>query len=203
MRPRTSLLLVSLGVAWSLIVVSGSWWTAQSHEAARAIRAELTLPKASSTPTASMPTASASPHVTAEPERTPSESPTPSRAASPTPAAAALDAVLRELGPIRFDGGSVAVTRDARDSLAKLVPVVQPGVSVRLVGHTDNGQNDRARQRLALARAEAVRDLLIEYGLSPDQVTAESRSDFEPVASNDSREGRALNRRVEIIRGEP
>ena len=53
-------------------------------------------------------------------------------------------------------------------------------------------------QRLSLKRAEAVREALIGYGVEPERLFTAGRGESEPIASNLTREGRALNRRVEL-----
>ncbi|MFO1434487.1 MAG: type IVB secretion system protein IcmH/DotU [Candidatus Competibacteraceae bacterium] len=76
----------------------------------------------------------------------------------------------------------------------------------QVIGHTDNVPIKSTRLRfpdnysLSLARAEAVRDMLIEATHTPDRFPkAEGRADKEPIADNATPEGRALNRRVEIV----
>ena len=72
------------------------------------------------------------------------------------------------------------------------------GYKVRLVGHTDNVGSAEANKALSQARAESVKNQLVAYGCQPDMITAEGVGDTKPVASNDTEEGRQLNRRVEI-----
>ena len=72
------------------------------------------------------------------------------------------------------------------------------GYKVRLAGHTDNIGQPEANKALSQARAEAVRNQLIAYGVAPESIKAYGYGDLQPVASNDTEEGRQLNRRVEI-----
>ena len=72
------------------------------------------------------------------------------------------------------------------------------GYKVRLAGHTDNIGSAEENKRLSQERAEAVRAQLIEFGCDPAAIKAFGYGDTKPVASNESEEGRALNRRVEI-----
>ena len=72
------------------------------------------------------------------------------------------------------------------------------GYKVRLAGHTDNIGQPEANKALSQARAEAVRNQLIAYGVAPEAIKAYGYGDLQPVASNDTEEGRQLNRRVEI-----
>jgi OOP family OmpA-OmpF porin len=66
-------------------------------------------------------------------------------------------------------------------------------------GHTDSQGNDQANLALSQARAEAVRQYLVGRGVAQDKVRAVGRGEQQPVATNDSPEGRANNRRVEIV----
>ena len=72
------------------------------------------------------------------------------------------------------------------------------GYQVRLAGHTDNVGSPEANKTLSQARAQAVRNQLIAYGVAPEAVKAYGYGDLKPVAPNDTEEGRQLNRRVEI-----
>ena len=77
---------------------------------------------------------------------------------------------------------------------------------VSVVGHTDNQKMSRALAKkypsnweLAGARAAGVARYLVDNGVDPAQVVASSRGEYDPVASNDTPEGRAQNRRIQII----
>lgn len=72
------------------------------------------------------------------------------------------------------------------------------GYKVQLAGHTDNIGKAEDNQRLSEARAQAVRQQLVAFGCKPENITAVGYGDTRPVADNDTEEGRALNRRVEI-----
>lgn len=79
----------------------------------------------------------------------------------------------------------------------------QPNMLVRVVGHTDSTGSDAINDPLSLRRAESVRNYLQDRGVSPTRVETTGRGSREPVASNDTAEGRAKNRRVEIYLREP
>jgi outer membrane protein OmpA-like peptidoglycan-associated protein len=66
-------------------------------------------------------------------------------------------------------------------------------------GHTDAQGRDQANQALSQKRADRVREYLESHGVPPQQIRSVGRGESNPVASNDSAEGRASNRRVEII----
>ncbi|MBQ9340554.1 MAG: OmpA family protein [Paludibacteraceae bacterium] len=73
------------------------------------------------------------------------------------------------------------------------------GRRIRIVGHTDNVGKDAANQRLSEGRANAIRNELINRGIEPARIEAEGKGEKEPVDTNDTEEGRANNRRVEIV----
>jgi len=75
---------------------------------------------------------------------------------------------------------------------------VQQNAKALVVGHTDNVGDHAANKQLGLKRAEFVRDLLTQSGLTAESITVGSDGDASPIASNDTDEGRNLNRRVEI-----
>ncbi len=73
--------------------------------------------------------------------------------------------------------------------------------TIAVEGHTDDVPVARrfpSNWELAAARASSVVRLLIDLGVEPKRLTAVSRAEFAPIASNDSAEGRAKNRRIEI-----
>lgn len=75
----------------------------------------------------------------------------------------------------------------------------KPGWLIVVAGHTDSIGNDRSNQQLSLKRAEAVRDWMRDTGDVPDSCFAvQGYGESRPIATNDTPEGRALNRRVEI-----
>ena len=74
-----------------------------------------------------------------------------------------------------------------------------PGRTILVRGHTARWGSVESQFSLSLARAKTIADYLIGQGLSPDQFIYEGKGALEPVASNDTEEGRAQNRRVEIF----
>lgn len=71
-------------------------------------------------------------------------------------------------------------------------------LKVEIGGHTDNVGDDSSNQVLSDNRAKAVRDWLIENGIAADRLTHKGYGETEPIASNDTEEGRAQNRRTEL-----
>ncbi len=85
-------------------------------------------------------------------------------------------------------------------NLDEVVKVLKanPGLKVEIQGHTDNIGSAAYNMKLSLRRAQAVADYLISHGISPSRLTVKGYGFTRPVASNDTPEGRALNRRVQI-----
>jgi len=77
-----------------------------------------------------------------------------------------------------------------------------PNADVRIIGHTDSTGSDAINNPLSLDRAESTRNYLTARGVSGARIHVEGRGSREPIASNDSAEGRARNRRVEIFMGQ-
>lgn len=74
-----------------------------------------------------------------------------------------------------------------------------PGKKVLITGHTDNVGNSGANARLGKVRSTNVKDYLVSQGISESKLTAKSKGESSPIAPNDTEEGRAKNRRIEII----
>ncbi len=89
----------------------------------------------------------------------------------------------------------------AREALAKFSGIVlaHPGLKLQIEGFTDSTGPEAFNQTLSEKRANAVRDYLMDQGLSGDSIAAQGFGESNPVASNDTAEGRAQNRRVDII----
>ena len=77
-----------------------------------------------------------------------------------------------------------------------------PAAEVRIVGHTDSTGSDAINNPLSLNRASSTRDYLGGRGVNTSRIQVEGRGSREPVASNDTVDGRARNRRVEIFVGQ-
>lgn len=104
-----------------------------------------------------------------------------------------------------FPSGSAVVNPKGKEALAKLAEVlnVNPEITVDIEGHTDSIPIRGKYQDnwdLSLARAASiVRILTIDYKVGPERVIASGHSQFEPVQTNSTSEGRAQNRRTDII----
>jgi outer membrane protein OmpA-like peptidoglycan-associated protein len=101
---------------------------------------------------------------------------------------------------IFFETASYALLPASTVELDNLTDLMKanPAMRIEVGGHTDNVGNDEANQKLSEHRASAVRDFLLAHGIAPDRVTAKGYGESRPVASNDTEEGRAQNRRTEV-----
>jgi outer membrane protein OmpA-like peptidoglycan-associated protein len=77
-----------------------------------------------------------------------------------------------------------------------------PNAEVRIVGHTDSTGSDAINNPLSMDRATSTRNYLTSQGVSGARIHVEGRGSREPIATNDTNDGRARNRRVEIYVGE-
>jgi len=102
---------------------------------------------------------------------------------------------------ILFDIDSAAIRASLQSDLRALARNLQqyPDTTVDVVGHTDNTGSAGYNQNLSQRRAQAVAGVLLEAGVSPGRVRSFGRGEDQPVASNLTPDGRAQNRRVEVI----
>lgn len=98
-----------------------------------------------------------------------------------------------------FETASDSILPSSLPELKRIAAYVRTyGYSVRLSGHTDSVGSKESNQQLSQARADAVRRQLIAYGCAPEKLTAVGLGDSQPIASNETEEGRQQNRRVLI-----
>ncbi len=104
------------------------------------------------------------------------------------------------LANIFFDFGSANLKKESYSELDQIIQFMQqnPTVKIEISGHTDNIGSLEYNQKLSQARAKAVVDYLISHGISPDRLTYRGAAYNEPIAPNDTPEGRQKNRRVEF-----
>jgi len=105
------------------------------------------------------------------------------------------------LDDVAFAPGKSRLRAEANDSLAKVAEFVaqDPAKLIRIEGHTDSTGSANANQVLSQKRAEAVRDALVALGVEASRMTAVGVGAERPVASNEDADGRARNRRVDVI----
>jgi len=109
--------------------------------------------------------------------------------------------LIANMSDVLFKSGSFELLAGARERLAKVSGIVlaYPGLHLDVEGHTDSVGTDAYNQSLSEHRAQAVRDYLVQQGIASIAIAARGLSKSEPVASNDTPEGRQQNRRVELV----
>ncbi len=105
------------------------------------------------------------------------------------------------LGDVLFTPNHSAPTTAALRKLSPFVTILkeQPQRSIRIDGYTDSSGTESSNLDLSQRRADAVRDFLIDNGISPRRITARGYGKANPIASNTTLAGRRENRRVEVI----
>lgn len=101
---------------------------------------------------------------------------------------------------IAFNSGSATLKTESYESLKAVAKLLEdnPEVKLALSGYTDNTGNADNNLRLSRQRAAAVKTYLVEQGISEGRITAEGYGISNPIADNNTAEGRAINRRVEM-----
>jgi OOP family OmpA-OmpF porin len=123
------------------------------------------------------------------------------RGCEPVAAPVPAGVTLMVLEGVNFAFDSAAISPDSERILDEAVRALNanPGVRVRIEGHTDSTGSEAYNQGLSERRARAVREYLEAKGIDPSRLSTAGYGESRPVASNDTREGRTKNRRVEFI----
>ena len=124
------------------------------------------------------------------------------------PASAPVDAtVCQQLftdllgkGKIHFSAGRASIDPDSAGLLDRLIETALrcPTANIEISGHTDSDGEDDTNQALSEKRAQAVADYLVKAGLPVNRFTAVGYGSAQPIATNDTEEGKAQNRRIEF-----
>jgi OmpA-OmpF porin, OOP family len=103
---------------------------------------------------------------------------------------------------IHFDTGKATILPDSESILGEIVKMLQqnPDVKLSVEGHTDNVGAAASNQALSAKRAQAVVAWLTAHGVSASRLAAKGWGQTKPVADNTSEDGRAKNRRVELVK---
>lgn len=102
---------------------------------------------------------------------------------------------------INFDFDRAEVRENVRMRLGRVIQLLKemPGVDVQIVGYTDDIGSAEYNLALSLRRAESVRDYIVTRGIHDARLSVAGRGKTEPLVSNTTPEGRAVNRRVEFV----
>ncbi|MDA0939476.1 MAG: OmpA family protein [Bacteroidetes bacterium] len=105
------------------------------------------------------------------------------------------------LDAIQFESGLAALSSDYQAGCERLAQWMldNPGVNIRVEGHTDNVGSVPFNMALSEDRATSVLNFLIERGVVPSRISVEGKGPLEPLADNETEEGRAKNRRVQVV----
>ncbi len=100
-----------------------------------------------------------------------------------------------------FRSGSNRIDPEGRRAIQQLSRILANDKNVNIVveGHTDSDGSSETNWDLSVARATAVVKLMTDYGVDPKSITASGKGEYAPVAPNATYQGKALNRRTEII----
>jgi outer membrane protein OmpA-like peptidoglycan-associated protein len=101
---------------------------------------------------------------------------------------------------LNFEQASTQLTADSQGTVNNLSAILKayPNAQVQLSGHTDNTGAPDANQKLSLDRANAIKQVLVNSGVAADRIATNGYGQDRPIASNDTEEGRARNRRLEL-----
>ena len=105
---------------------------------------------------------------------------------------------------IQFETGSSIIKASSYNQLDEILKsaVVAEGLKLGVYGHTDNVGNDAANNKLSEDRANAVKNYLISKGILAERIESKGYGSSKPIADNKTNEGKAKNRRVQIVLGE-
>ena len=106
-------------------------------------------------------------------------------------------------GPLGFGTDGVSLTPDDTQILFRVADQLKacPAARITVNGYTDNASAEGINIPLSVQRANLVAEFLIANGVTRDRVTAKGLGSANPIASNDTAEGRAKNRRAELVVG--
>lgn len=103
---------------------------------------------------------------------------------------------------VTFDSGTAILTPESRATLDRIARSLneRPGTRLQVNGYTDSVNTDDVNLRLSRARASAVRQYLVSRGVAASRLEEKGFGESDPIADNATADGRAANRRVELVR---
>ncbi len=112
-----------------------------------------------------------------------------------------VDGLVMTLGDFVFDSASANIKQTAVDNFDKVLEFIDgyPSRNIRIEGHTDSSGSEAFNLNLSQQRADAVKALLVDYGVDGSRIEATGMGESLPVADNNTEAGKAKNRRVDII----
>ncbi len=111
------------------------------------------------------------------------------------------DVSFHLLANVDFPSGKFVLSDEERKVFSDLALALQQGAvrTVMVVGHSDSSGNTQANRRLSVQRAKAVANVFVKSGYSRSHIFFQGVGEYEPIQSNKTKQGRAENRRIEII----
>jgi outer membrane protein OmpA-like peptidoglycan-associated protein len=112
----------------------------------------------------------------------------------------AIGCALKKNLNVKFDPNSSTISTTSKINIREFAQFLKryPNAQVSVVGYTDTSGNRESNKRLSTKRAQIVKNLLIKYGVAASKITAVGKGDLNPIATNDTPEGREKNRRIEV-----
>jgi outer membrane protein OmpA-like peptidoglycan-associated protein len=109
--------------------------------------------------------------------------------------------LIVHMSDVLFDTGKYTLKPDTKIALAKVAGILQayPGLKLQVEGYTDSVGSDDYNQKLSENRSGAVKDFLVSQGVSLNNITSSGYGKQDPVADNATSQGRAQNRRVQMV----
>jgi outer membrane protein OmpA-like peptidoglycan-associated protein len=109
--------------------------------------------------------------------------------------------LIVHMSDVLFDTGKYTLKPDTKISLAKVAGILQayPGLKLQVEGYTDSVGSDDYNQKLSENRSAAVKDFLVSQGVTINNITSSGYGKQDPVADNTTSQGRAQNRRVQMV----
>ncbi len=119
------------------------------------------------------------------------------------------NAILKELNEtgkailyINFDSGKATIKKESMPIVGQIIEMMKQATEIRLSveGHTDNVGSNESNQKLSEARAKAVVEAIVKGGIDASRLSSAGFGEEKPIADNSTEEGKAKNRRVELIK---
>jgi len=109
--------------------------------------------------------------------------------------------LIVNMSDVLFDFNKYTLKPDAREKLAKVSGILlsYPGLKLQVEGYTDNIGTDEYNQKLSEQRADTVSGYLVTQGVAQTNISAAGYGKSDPVADNSTNNGRAQNRRVQLV----
>jgi len=104
-------------------------------------------------------------------------------------------------GSVSFKTNKSELTESAKRSLIDIIAKIRENniKKIKIVGYTDSDGSFDTNQKLSLERAKSVKRFFVSYGIDRDSISTFGKGEAKPIADNSTKEGKAINRRVEII----